>query len=360
MLVVYVANGKIFTREYCKNVTVRNGRIYVSDAEGEEDWVTLEPSGTHVQLNGSGEVAKGPSELKGASVKKQKEVPATPHKMTAKTKHLVSYKQGDKLPDHFIKETGRPIPPNWRNVMVSHDPKADLQAIGKDAKNRTQYIYRKEYVDAKQAEKFERVQNVIKNKDGIIKGIRDLRKKDPDTSDCLLLISKTGIRPGSTKDTKAEKEALGATTLRGNNVVKEGDKVFLRFTGKKGVYQDHEMKDPEIKKMLLDRKKQAGDGGRLFKTSAEKLNKNLPPNVHAKDFRTAVAQESATNALSKYPKAKNAREFEKMRNSVGEDVSKKLGNTRSVALKSYINPVVFKNHSPEAYAEWERKQNAKA
>ena len=347
----------MFIKNKNRKIFVADGNVYVADEEGK--WVTLE-SGTRVELGENGSVEKGPRELKGKSVKKEKVVPATPHKMTAKTKHLTAYKQGDKLPDHFIKETGRPIPPNWRNVMVSKDPKADLQAIGKDAKNRTQYIYRKEYVEKKQAEKFERVQNVIKNKEGIIKGIRELRAKDPETSDCLLLIAKTGIRPGSTKDTKAEKEALGATTLRGENVVKEGNKVFLRFTGKKGVYQDHEIKDPELKKMLISRKSKAGDKGNLFKTTAQKLNKSLPPNVHAKDFRTAVAQDSATKALSKYPRARNAREFEKMRNSVGEDVSKKLGNTKSVALKSYINPVVFKNHSPEAYAEWEKKQNAKA
>lgn len=352
-------NGIYLKKEPLRIIIGRNG-ISVSDGVPPDEaveWITA--NGTHIPLNSKGEQIGGPKIGEKGAKGGKKEVPATPHKITSTTKHLVALKDGEKPPAHIEKEIGKKIPPHWRNVMVSPDPKANLQVIGKDAKDRTQYIYRKEYVEQKQAEKFERVQKLISNKEKIMANISALRKKDPDSADCLTLIAKTGLRPGSTKDTKAEKEALGATTLKGRNVVQEGNKVFLRFTGKKGVNQDHEIKDPSLKRMLIDRKKNAGDDGKLFKTSAEKINKSLPKDVHAKDFRTMVAQETAGNALKGVPPAKNVREFEKMRNSVGDTVSKKLGNTRTVALNSYINPVVFKQHSPKAYAEWEAKQNGK-
>jgi hypothetical protein len=41
------------------------------------------------------------------------------------------------------------------------------------------------------------------------------------------------------------------------------------------------------------------------------------------------------------PEPKNAKEFAKARNMVGDKVSEKLGNTRAVALASYVPPEVF-------------------
>ena len=37
MLFVYVANGKIYTKEYNRNVFVKDGGIYVSDYEPDPD-----------------------------------------------------------------------------------------------------------------------------------------------------------------------------------------------------------------------------------------------------------------------------------------------------------------------------------
>src|ERR1019366_7263556 len=49
------------------------------------------------------------------------------------------------------------LPPAWKNVQYSEDPKAALLAIGKDAKNRDQYVYSKEFKDSQSALKFERI-----------------------------------------------------------------------------------------------------------------------------------------------------------------------------------------------------------
>lgn len=53
-------------------------------------------------------------------------------------------------------------------------------------------------------------------------------------SDCMDLVMKMGIRPGSESDTKAAKKAYGETTLLGQHVKIEGSesvflRVFLRF-----------------------------------------------------------------------------------------------------------------------------------
>lgn len=292
-----------------------------------------------------------------AKKQKRPQVPATPHKVTERTKHLVSVSTLSELPEH-IKALDKPIPPSWRNVMVSPDPNADLLVIGKDDMDRTQYIYSKEYMAKGKAQKFERVQQLMENRNKLSSIIDSI--EDRETADCLNLIFHMGIRPGSTRDTKAAHEALGATTLRGENVVEENGKVFLRFTGKKGVYQDHEVPSKELSEMLVRRKQQAGDSGNLFGTTDTKLRKALTPlGIHPKDLRTMLATTTAQEALKGIPPTTDPSEFGKIRLQVGEKVCKLLGNRREESLRSYIDSSVFEQWSPDGMKNWQQSEATK-
>ena len=60
MLIVYIANGKIYVKQKNKNVAVKDGRIYVSDYEPDPDpanWRTI--SGAKVHLDENGEIDGG-------------------------------------------------------------------------------------------------------------------------------------------------------------------------------------------------------------------------------------------------------------------------------------------------------------
>lgn len=293
----------------------------------------------------------------GNTAVQRKQLPATPHNITERTKHLVAVQPGSALPEHIQKLQ---LPPSWRNVMISPDPNAELLAIGKDDMDRTQYVYHPDFVKAKSAAKFQRVAELMKKRQELVKFIQKLHKIDPDTSDCLNLILHMGLRPGSTKDTKSKVEAIGATTLRGEHVIKDGSKVFLRFIGKKGVNQDHEVTDPTLKRMLLRRKKAAGNSGDLFDTTSSKLRAVMPPGIHPKDLRTMLATYSAQEFLISQPSVNNLKEFVKLRNATGDYVSSKLGNQRTMALNSYIDPSVFQQHSPEGYQQFVSKEASKS
>lgn len=302
-------------------------------------------------------VQKNPQKKSQQKAEKREQLPATPFNITERTKHLVPVEQLDELPQ-YLKELDKPIPPNWRNVMVSLDPKADVLAIGKDDMDRPQYIYSKEYVEKGKAEKFERVQELIKHRDTLVSAISKM--EDTDTADCLNLILHMGIRPGSTRDTKSKVEALGATTLRGENVVEEDGKVYLRFVGKKGVNQDHVVPSKELGNMLLERKKKSGDKGDLFNTTDMKLRKALKPlGVKPKDLRTMLATTTAQKILSDITPVSDAKEFAKVRNHVGQIVCEILGNQRTMALNAYIDPSVFENWSAEGVENWKKTENAK-
>lgn len=253
---------------------------------------------------------------------------------------------GGDLPSHI---QSLKIPPAWTDVTYSEDPNASLMATGKDSKGRPQSIYSKAFSESQAAAKFSRINDLSSKMHYIFDQNESARKshdaKKSAAADCALLIMKTGIRPGSDNDTGAEKKAYGATTLQGNHVVVDGDNVSLQFVGKKGVSLNIPVDDAETKKMLIDRKNKAGDSGKLFPID----EKVLLNHVHSfdgggfktKDFRTLLGTQTAMDMVQLSVKPKNMAEYKKSVMDVAKAVSKKLGNTPTIALQSYINPSVF-------------------
>ena len=244
------------------------------------------------------------------------------------------------------------LPPAWTNVKFSPDPKADLQAIGRDAKGRPQYVYSAKFSESQAAAKFARIKKLTAKFDAIVKrNEANMKSRDPKKSEhaaVLGLILDMGLRPGSERETGAEKQAYGATTLRGDHVVTEEGKTFLRFTGKKGVDLNLPVENPDLASALTERAKK--NEGQLFPGVNDSTLRNyvhsLNPGVKVKDFRTLKGTSTAADLVSKMEPPKTTKEFKARVNEVGDAVSKILGNTRVIALQSYISPFVF--------AEWKQ------
>lgn len=244
---------------------------------------------------------------------------------------------GKPLPPHLSKIR---IPPAWTNVRVNLDPNADLLVKGTDAKGRVQPIYAESH-HARQAQaKFERVKLL----DQLDRKVESKINKDKsDEAAVLRLVRHTGIRPGSDADTGAEKQAYGATTLEGRHVKKGGAE--LHFVGKKGVDLKIPVKDPELVKELKARAERAGPKGKLFDTDDSKLRSYVKSIVDRdfkpKDFRTLKATRMAMDLVERGAVPKTDKEYKRAVKDVAKKVSTALGNTPSIALKSYINPAVF-------------------
>lgn len=245
------------------------------------------------------------------------------------------------------------VPPAWQSVKISHDPHADLLVIGHDVKGVKQYIYSKKFADAQAAKKFERIHALQKAAPKIDAQNEKNRQSDNstvrDNADVLALILRMGLRPGSDAESSAKVKAYGATNLRKEHVVKDGDQTRLKFVGKKGVSLDLPVRDPDLAKMLQQRAKAAQPNGPLF----PKANENtLLSYVHgfeggkfkSKDFRTLLACRSAQAEIASMPVPKNPAQYKKAVREVAAKISSRLGNTPTVALQSYINPILF--------AEW--------
>ena len=254
---------------------------------------------------------------------------------------------GGDMPEH-AKKLG--IPPAWKNVEVAPGAEHDLQAIGEDAKGRTQRIYSDAFVQRQADAKFSRISELMDKRDKVFaQNEANLHSEDPavrENAACMKLVQQTGVRPGSDTDTKAEKQAYGATTLQGRHVVVGADGgVRLKFTGKKGVALDIPVEDKDTAKMLVERKEAAGDHGKLFDTDDAGLRDYSHTldggGFKPKDFRTLKGTETAVAEAQKFPAPKTFKDYKKQVMEVAKRVAAKLGNTPAIALQSYIAPHVF-------------------
>jgi DNA topoisomerase-1 len=238
------------------------------------------------------------------------------------------------------------IPPAWTDVEYNSDPDAELLVKGKDKKGRTQYVYSAKHITSKASEKFTRINALNESYNSLVAENNKNLSRGMEEAVVLGLILKTGMRPGTTKDTQAEKQAYGATTLLGKHVKEEAyGTVRLEFVGKKGIDLSIPVTDQRIARELLKRKAKVGSNGRLFSTTAPQLLRYTASldgkGFRTKDLRTHLATKIAMKTMESTPAPTNMKEYKKAVREVAKSVASRLGHTPTVSLQSYINPAVF-------------------
>jgi DNA topoisomerase IB len=250
--------------------------------------------------------------------------------------------------ENFREEVGKAIPPAWTDVHIADDlATARILARGRDAKGRGQTMYSAAHTEAQAAAKFVRIRELSGHLDGLDEAVeRDA--PDDDSAAALLLIRRLGMRPGSERDTGAEKAAHGATNLRARHVTVDGDDVHFDFVGKKGVHITVSTTDPLMAEVLRSRLAKRSGDERLFDTTEDKTraymrSAGVPAGFLLKDLRTVRANTLALREIAARGNAtpRTKTEYRRWRKMVGEAVSAQLGNTPDMALSSYINPAVF-------------------
>jgi DNA topoisomerase-1 len=240
------------------------------------------------------------------------------------------------------------LPPSWREVVVSTDSTAKIQAMGLDKAGRWQYRYSAEHIKEAAKRKFDRVKLFKNDMTDIRKRIGDGMAAGDDRAFLLQLENKTAIRAGSTKDFRAKKKAYGLTTLQHEHLTVKGNRIKLNFTAKEGIRANYELTDPKLARWLEKRKGLTRPGEKLFPDiPAKRLNAYIKEvsggkNYSIKDFRTYHGTRIAHDELKKYAgTAIDAKAKKEIVKKVSEKVSKFLSNTPTMAKKSYIDPVVW-------------------
>ncbi|WP_421131558.1 DNA topoisomerase IB [Alteromonas sp. A079] len=249
------------------------------------------------------------------------------------------------------------IPPNWRSVRISKLPKASIQAIGKDEKNRRQYIYHYQWHKQQQAEKFASLRQF-----GL--AIDDFRThcfKYLETKAwslervCALvglLLDKTGARIGHSQYTQ-ENSTYGLSTLRRKHAEVREDRILFKYTGKHNKPRTLEVTDPTLSTLVEECINLQGYAIFRYQTNDAKwrdltsedmnhfIHQYMSDNYSCKYFRTWAASRIALRVLPEVHASVNARKNRKWAPTLAKHVSKVLGNTPVVCRKYYIHPKLF-------------------
>lgn len=252
------------------------------------------------------------------------------------------------------------IPPAWTHVWISPDPRAHLQATGRDARGRKQYRYHAEWRAVRDAAKYDRLRLFGRALPQLRRrAAADLHSR-PMSRPWILativrVLERTVIRIGN-DEYRRTNGSYGLTTLRDRHVSVHGSRVTLRFRAKSGVYQVVEFTDAALAHRLRRCQELPGqalfqywDGdGRRHSVGSHDVNQYLREaagaEFTAKDFRTWAGTIAAAQALDRYSLPTSAAAAKRSTVRAIDEVARRLGNTRAVCRKCYIHPLVFDHY----------------
>lgn len=253
------------------------------------------------------------------------------------------------------------IPPAWSDVWINSSAGAAVQAIGRDAAGRLQYLYHANHTRRQNAKKFKRVikfgEALPKLRATISSQIKQPGLgKEPVMASILRILSTCFLRPGS-QVYASENGSFGLATLRHRHVKVKGDIVEFDFPGKSGVRQVRQLKDHHAAKVvrnLLRRPsrevfKYQNGNGEFVNVTRQHINdyirEVMGEKFSAKDFRTWAGTLVCACALAKRGCEAGERSALRKRKVVEaiKETAELLGNTAAVCRSSYICPEIIES-----------------
>ena len=253
------------------------------------------------------------------------------------------------------------IPPAWSDVWINSVAGAAVQAIGRDAAGRLQYLYHANHTRRQEAKKFKRVIKFGEALPRMRATISSQVKqpglgKEPVMASILRILSTCFLRPGS-QVYASENGSFGLATLRHRHVKVKGDVIEFDFPGKSGVRQVRQLKDHRVAKVvrnLLRRPsrevfKYQNGNGEFVNVTRQHINdyirEVMGEKFSAKDFRTWAGTLVCACALAKRGCEVGERGAVRKRKVVEaiKETAELLGNTAAVCRSSYICPEIIES-----------------
>jgi DNA topoisomerase-1 len=249
------------------------------------------------------------------------------------------------------------IPPAWTEVWISPHPRGHIQATGRDARGRKQYIYHPDWHAMRDREKFTKTLAFARALPAIRQAVaREMRQRTLNrravTATVVRLLETTLIRIGN-REYAAENESYGLTTLCRRHVEIHGTRVKFDFIGKGG--KRHLVALTDRSAIRIIRQLQELPGQELFQYLDEDgnphtlgsadvnayLHEITGENFTAKDFRTWGGTVLAAWALADFETFSSKTELRRNISAAVKTVARQLGNTPAVCRSSYIHPEVI-------------------
>ena len=179
----------------------------------------------------------------------------------------------------------------------------------------------------------------------------------------ISLMEHTFIRIGNNEYEK-ENGSYGLTTMKNRHVKIDGNTIHFSFKGKKGVQHNVTLKNKKLAKLVKTCREIPGkelfsyydENGVSHPIDSGKVNAYIKETTggdfSAKDFRTWAGTLHALRALSKKPPAEHEADLKKNVVEALDEVSRLLGNTRTVCRKYYVNPRILAMYESNSLSDW--------
>lgn len=260
------------------------------------------------------------------------------YKYYTKDNKSISYKSINKYLKHIY------IPPGYDNVKINKNKNEDILAIGYDDKQRSQYIYNKQFVEDSANIKFYKLIDFGMNYNYIIKQINKdinskVNSKNKEIAIILSIIDNCNFRIGNDKYMK-DNNSYGVSTLQQKHIKTNKNEMVIDFIGKKGVRNKCSIKNKKIVNHIKS-KRNRNKNDRIFKYSNGKHYKHVTSkdvndylkqfgDYSTKNFRTWRSNIEFINIVNKHKTLKI--------NDCIKLVSNKLHHTQSICKKNYLEP----------------------
>jgi DNA topoisomerase I len=249
------------------------------------------------------------------------------------------------------------IPPAWTDVHIATSSKRPLQAWGRDAAGRKQYIYSEAAVAARDRRKWDRVLDYAR----ILPRLREatnrhLQRETLDREKVMAtvvrLMSRAYFRVGSERYA-VENRTFGIATLKKSHLAVQGNDLIFTYVGKRKKDHRRVVADTPLVEIMLELLELPGQ--RLFRYRCpdgavrdvtargvnEYMDEILPERCTSKDLRTFGGTVRAATILADIGPARSAREARRNTVLTSRLVASELGNTPAIARKAYIHPAVL-------------------
>jgi DNA topoisomerase-1 len=237
-------------------------------------------------------------------------------------------------------------------------PRADghIQAIGRDAKGRKQYLYHPRFREIREEAKYEHIFAFADALPLIRSAVREHMAlpglpREKVLATVVYLLETTLIRIGSAEYTK-QNNSYGLTTLKSRHAKVKGSEVCFHFVGKSGKDWSVTINDRRVSKIIKSCQDLPGqellqyvdeNNERQHVTSSD-VNEYLKGitgrEITAKDFRTWAGTIMAALALHEMGPGRTKRGAKRKLMAAIEAVAERLGNTRTICRKCYVHPAV--------------------
>ncbi len=254
------------------------------------------------------------------------------------------------------------IPPAWTEVWIAPIAHGHIQATGRDAKRRKQYIYHPRWREVRDEAKYDKLTAFARALPKIRRvtaqhlRLRGLPREKV-LAAVVYLLELTRIRVGN-EEYARENGSYGLTTLRSRHVAVHGSHIRFHFKGKSGKVHMVDIADRRLARIIAQCTDLPGqelfqyvdEAGELRAIESVDVNEYLRSiagqEFTAKDFRTWAGTLLAAGALRRLA-AQNAAAVptKKSITEVVKAVAQELGNTPAVCRKCYVHPAVFEAYT---------------